>query len=447
MNVIIYQTESLQVLNNNIVKILLVHTYYAQRGGEDLVFETEAKQLSKEGVEVQNLAFTNEKRKYLSFLLYPFNVFSFFLMLKKIRKFKPDMVHVHNWHFAASAAILVAAKVSGIPVVQTLHNYRLIHPEGVSSHKKDSHVANGGGNRTTLSAADAILPKLWIRFVAAIHRHSGAWKMVDRYIVLNPAAKRNFMATHFRNVADRFVIKSNFIDSTAYKPAQRKKYFLYVGRLSSDKGVDIILSAFENLPYELRIIGDGPLRRQVELASGKRKNIKYLGFQKFEFIKEAMSECAALIFPSVSDEGMPMTILEAFSCGAPVITSKFSAMETMIEDLYNGMHFIKGDINDLSTRITNYHNLSEEEKKLMRDNARYTYEKNYTPAGNIKQLLLIYSDVFHEKSTPGRHLVPGGLHRGNHVDHNEIDGNTNGKNTLPVGVSDVSKTAKNQMAN
>ena len=384
------------------MKVLIIHTYYAERGGEDLVFETESKLLRKEGVDVDTLPFNNSKRKLLKFLCYPFNFASLLKTLQRLKKFKPDIVHIHNWHFAASSSVFIACKICNIPIVQTLHNYRLICPTGTLFFKRNIYLKSIYGH-WGVPIKDKVyhnsfFQTFWVRIVTTFFKISGIWKIADRYIVLTPHAKEMYFQTDYIKLRDRFVVKSNFIDDVDYKPVGKKRYFLFVGRLTFDKGVNVLLDTFKNLSYELRIIGDGPLRKDVEFVAESHDNIKYVGFKSFDVIRESMSECLAIVFPTISFEGMPMTILESFACGTPVIGSKFSAMETMITDGYNGLHFEKGNSKSLRDKLQYFYSLDSKEVNLFAANSRKTYEKYYTPDQNIHELISIYQNVLDEKS-------------------------------------------------
>ncbi len=379
------------------MRVLFIHNYYSGRGGEDLVFETESKLLARNGFTVDTLTFHNARFSLLKFIFYPFNVLSFFRTLRKLFYFKPDVVHIHNWHFNASLSTIIACKLMRAPIVQTMHNYRLICPTGTLFHKKSIYLKSVYAKEWSSPVIDKVyrdskMQTFWVWFVATIYRETGIYKWVSRYIVLTPAAKEMFMQTHFRNLEERFIIKANFLEETQHDPRKRKPYFLFVGRLTYDKGITVLLEAFKNSPYQLKIVGSGPLKEKVTRAAETNKNIEYLGFQKFDVIGALMKECSAMIFPSISYEGMPMTILEAYSCGTPIIASKFSAMETMVEDGKTGLHFEKGNAEDLRGKVALFSSLGAAAEKYY-ENARAEFQTKYTPKINLQKLESIYADA------------------------------------------------------
>jgi glycosyltransferase involved in cell wall biosynthesis len=369
------------------------------RGGEDLVFETESNLLKNEGIEVINITFRNSSFKFFNFIFYPFNFVSFFRMVLALWKHKPDVVHIHNWHFAASPSIIVATKITGIPVIQTLHNHRLIsHLDILNTEKGNPSEVFTKVNSRKFSVSEVfkvftVIQSLWLNFCSATYKYSGIWKLIDKYIVLTESSKKLYSASHFKSVSDKFVVKSNFINGKEIKPKEKKDFLLYVGRLTREKGVHILLSAVEHTGIPVKIIGDGPLRKEVEQLVRSNKNIEYLGFRDFGYIKDVMAESKATIFPSMTLEGMPMTIIESFACGTPVITSKYSAMENMIIHGYNGFHFEIGNIIELRERLLQVLLLNNQEIFTLSENARKSYEDNYSPEKNITNLINIYTSV------------------------------------------------------
>ena len=188
-------------------------------------------------------------------------------------------------------------------------------------------------------------------------------------------------------------VKPNFIKDPDIKMRERKDFFLYIGRLSEEKGIDVLLEAFRDLEKELYIGGDGPLKKKVIDACAKNHKMHYLGRLDKHAVQEIMSQCSALVFPSIWYEGMPLTLIEAFAVGTPVIASNIGAMSSMIKGGYNGIHFAAGDPADLSEKIVYWGNLSKNDKQQFSQNARSCFEDIYTPEKNKEQILSIYESV------------------------------------------------------
>ena len=382
------------------MKILIIHTRYQLHGGEDSVVEQELK-LLKQQHEVEVMYFQNQSglRGALQFFVSIWN----FRVVKKIKKriweFQPDVVHVHNWHFATGPLLFRTINRVGVPLVHTVHNYRLLCPSGILLNKGELFVDslrqcfpwNAVRKKVYRSS---ILLTLWLAFVIWFHKKLGTWNMIDAYICLTPFAVNLFQQSNLGVSKKQFFVKPNFTEFTQLsRPTKRENHFLFIGRLSEEKGIRILLNSFKEIPFFLRIAGDGPLREEVELAAKQLPNISYLGnLTNFDVVKELM-KTEALLFPSVWYEGMPMTILEAFSTSTPVIASNLGAMTSLIIDGYNGFHFETANVTDLKAIISKFNFLSPFEKKQMQLNAFESYESNYAPKLQVSYFEFIYSQI------------------------------------------------------
>jgi len=375
------------------MKILLIHTYYTIRGGEDAVFEQEVRLLSKDN-EVETLTFLNKGgiRGLILFLLSIWNIFSARKLKKKILEFQPDVIHIHNLHFAGSPLLIRTAKKLGIPVVMTLHNYRLLCPSATLLYNgkiftESLYVNFPWKVVKNKMYRNSFFQTFWLAFVTWFHRKIGTWAKVDKFIVLTEFAKQQFINSTFGISEEKFVVKPNFIENEVLpKTIERSDEFLFVGRLSVEKGIDVLLQAFSNSEYKLVIAGEGDLLERVKIHCKKNKNIRYLGRLNHKEILGQMQKSTTLIFPSVWYEGMPMTIVESFSTGTPVICSQLGSMSEMITDEYNGLLFEAGNAEDLKKKLHEWLVKTETEKEKMRNNAYAEYQEKYTPEIN-KQLL------------------------------------------------------------
>jgi glycosyltransferase involved in cell wall biosynthesis len=178
-----------------------------------------------------------------------------------------------------------------------------------------------------------------------------------------------------------------------YGIERQSNSFLFIGRLSEEKGIDCLIKAFEVTNLKLLIGGNGPLIYNIKTICAKYQNIQYLGSLDKEQVQQYMRKCTALIFPSIWYEGMPMTIIEAFSQGLPVIASNLGGMPSMIKDGYNGLLFEAGNPVDLQAKLLEWQNKPQTEKEWFSKNACQTYVDNYTPEKNLSQLLSVYHSV------------------------------------------------------
>ncbi|MFT3748874.1 MAG: glycosyltransferase family 4 protein [Agriterribacter sp.] len=382
------------------MKILLVHTHYQMRGGEDAVFEQEKKLLGTDN-DVETVIYQNQAgvKGLLQFLFSVWNIGAARKLISHINKFQPSVIHIHNWHFASGPIIVKTAKKHKIPVVLTLHNYRLLCPSASlmngekifldSLHQQFPWLAVKKG-----LYRKSVMQTFWLAFVVWIHKKSGTWKNADRFIVLTPFAKALFLESSLGLRKNQIVVKPNFVSAPpALNNKQVRCGFLFAGRLTEEKGVLVLLEAFAKTSMNLKIAGEGPLLAVVKETMQTNPNIQYIGKLDSASLISAMASSEALIFPSVWYEGMPMTILEAFATGTPVIASNLGAMKSMIEDNHNGLHFEPGNAEDLLQKVTLWKTFSPEQKQNIGQNALHSYMQQYTPATNKALLMDIYNAV------------------------------------------------------
>jgi glycosyltransferase involved in cell wall biosynthesis len=382
------------------LKILFIHTHYQLHGGEDTVVAQEL-ELLKQIHTVEVLYFQNQGgwKGALQFLASIWNIGGANKVKQKIQEFKPDAVHVHNWHFAMGPLVFRTIHRLGIPIVHTVHNYRLLCPSAILLHKGQLFTDSlqqsfpWGAIRLKVYRSSAT-QTFWLAFVVWFHKKIGTWKKIDTYVCLTTFAVQLFQQSNFGVSKDRFTVKPNFTTAPTVLPSsERENHFLFIGRLSAEKGITILLAAFKELPFALKIAGDGPLKEQVLNATQQFSNITYLGNLSSPAVSKALQKTQALISPSVCFEGMPMTILEAFSTSTPVIASNLGAMTSLISNESNGFLFKPGNVNDLKESIIKFDTLSLFEKKKMGMNAFESYQTRYSPELQLGYFDVIYNTV------------------------------------------------------
>jgi len=388
------------------MKILLIHNQYQHRGGEDTVFESEQKLLSKMGETVDTLLFNNDNIdstiNKIKFGLYSFyNPSSSSLLEEKINSFNPDIVHIHNFFPIASPSIFYVANKKNIPVVMTLHNYRLICPNAMF-FREGRVCENCISKSFSLDGVmygcyrDSKLQTLFLATMTWLHKKNGTWKnRIDKYIALTDFAKNKFLNSSLNLNDFKIEIKPNFVVDYGFE-LEKEEYCLFVGRLSKEKGIDILLNAFQNSSRKLQIIGSGPMLETVEEYSKKYDNIEYLGFQSIDFIIGKLKKAKALIFTSIWFEGMPMTILESFSTGTPVICGDIGGPAEIVANEINGLVYKAGDSLKLQEKIEKLYTQPELYTTLSQ-NARMEFEEKYSEEKNYIQLVNIYKKVIDEK--------------------------------------------------
>ncbi|MEP7142930.1 MAG: glycosyltransferase [Ferruginibacter sp.] len=386
-------------------RLLIIHTKYAERGGECSVVQNEVILLKKNGFQVKELYFDNRKSKLLNILSMAFNIISFFRVLIVCLRYKPALVHIHNTHFAGSPSIIRAIKILKIPVVKTLHSYRLLCPSGSlffrgKLYLKSLNVSFPWQAIKEKVYRNSLLLTFWLSLSNWFNRKTGTWKKIDKYFVFSEQGRQLFLNSNLGITDSQVIIKPNFSKKNAEPSVKRGDNFLYIGRLSQEKGIGILLDAFIQNGLPLTIIGDGPYNSEVKKAIRQNPLIEWKGYQTSEVINQELKKCAALIFPSICYEGMPVSIIEAFAASTPVIASRLGVMEKMVRHNHNGLLFEAGNADDLNMQLLKWDNCTKEEKNNLSKNAMKEYEDKYTPEKNIRILLSVYDTLIFEKQIP-----------------------------------------------
>jgi glycosyltransferase involved in cell wall biosynthesis len=385
------------------MKICLVHNSYEQPGGEDIVFEQEKASLERAGHAItvyhrsnseiakspplarislaKDMVWSGGTRREFSQLL---------------DREVPDLVHVHNTFFVISPSIYAACKERGIPVVQTLHNFRWICP--AYSFYRDGRICE-----------DCLQGSLWNSIRHGCYRNSRvatagvamilAWQRIlktweeciDCYIALTEFAREKFIAAGL--APGKIFVKPNFVEIDPGPSMGAGEYALYVGRLSKEKGLDTLLRAWERLsvPCPLQIIGDGPEREALQNQVRERNiaNITFRGFLSRTETIAAMKMARFVVVPSEWYEGFPMVIAEAMACGKPVVCSRLGAMKEIIDDRGTGLLFNPGDAGGLAQTVA-WACAHPDEMSDMGRAARRKYKQEYTAQRNYELTMEIY---------------------------------------------------------
>jgi glycosyltransferase involved in cell wall biosynthesis len=390
------------------MKILLVHNFYQQAGGEDQVFADELKMLRDRGHDVKPFTVHNDAVEGMGRLELARNTIwnrqSYDALLEATRSHRAEVVHFHNTFPLISPSGYRAAHDAGAAVVQTLHNYRLLCPS--ATFYRDGKVCEDcmgrrvpwpavvhkcyRGNRAATAVVTTML---------TVHRTLGTYvEEVDTYIACTEFSRTKLIEGGF--AADHVVVKPNFVDPDPGFGPGDGGFALFVGRLTDEKGVYTLLKAWETLgqTIPLKILGDGPLRDQVLVAAERKESrIEYLGRQPLDQVSATMGRASVLLFPSQWYEGLPRTILESFAKGTPVIASKLGAMDGVIVHGRTGFWFTPGDAADL-VRQTREALARPDQLAAMRREARLEYERYYTAARNAEMLLSVYRQALARNS-------------------------------------------------
>lgn len=388
------------------MKVLRIHNHYREAGGESAAHEAESALLERTGCDVIRYERYNDEMAELGALgraVVAVEAVWSGRTWRELRAWiareRPDVAHVTNTFPLISPSAIEACHDAGVPVVQSLHNYRLLCPAAnlmrngracveCVDHSLLRGVVHGcyRGSRAATAVAAATL---------AVHRRRQTLsRKVAAFVVLTEFARETFVAAGLPE--DRIFVKPNFVDPDPGEREEPGESALFVGRLSGEKGLDTLLDAWAKLERKvpLRIAGDGPLRPYVarRLGDPRLDRVQLLGALGRGAVLDAMREARVLVFPSRCYEGFPLVIAEAFACGVPVIASRLGSMAEIVEDGRTGLHFTPGSAADLASVVDG----AWAEPKQLEDMgraARREYEKRYTAERNAEMLTRIYERV------------------------------------------------------
>jgi glycosyltransferase involved in cell wall biosynthesis len=381
------------------MRILLVHNFYQQTGGEDLVVADESRLLTSRGHEVVQYSVHNDQVSSLSRLALGHRTIwsrpAYRDVRTAIATHRPEVVHVHNTLPLLSPSVYYAASAEGVPVVQTLHNYRLMCPAAVCF--RDGHVCTDcvgkpvalgairhACYRGSRSASAAVVTML------SVHRLLGTWEhKTSVYIALTSWARRMFIESGL--AAQKLVIKPNFVDPDPGIGTGSGGYALFVGRLSVEKGIRTLLHAWRSVGEQLPllVVGEGPLGPEVAAAASETPGVTWLGKRAPKDVVPLLREATCLVFPSECYETFGRVIVEAFAAGTPVVAAGHGAGAELVAEGITGVHFRPGDAADLAAKVIHL-NSHPALRGVMRAAARSDFENRFTADVNYRSLLAIY---------------------------------------------------------
>jgi glycosyltransferase involved in cell wall biosynthesis len=313
------------------VKVLQVHTQYREQGGEDSVVRAEGELLAAAGHDVVLHVARNPSGAVTtgaSLAMSAWNPLAAREVRKVAERVQPDIAHVHNTWYALSPSVLAALTAADVPVVMTLHNYRLLCANAllfrdghVCEDCVGSHPWHGVRHRCYRGSLVASTPAAGS---IALHRALGTWnRHVRLFLTLSNFARTRFIRGGMP--AHKIHVKPNFVSDPGLRPSppSRSRTVLYVGRLDSVKGVETLLDAWDAWSpsgFELVLVGDGKLKPALQQRA--RRDIRLTGSLSREAVIAWMLRSRALVFPSLLYEGQPMAVLEALGCGLPVLASR-----------------------------------------------------------------------------------------------------------------------------
>lgn len=387
-------------------RVLIVHNAYLHLGGEDGVVRNEMELLRAHDHSVDIVRVSNERLKSggvaskLDVLVgggkIEENIDS------ALQRCRPDLIHVHNWMPQVTTAPYSCAARVGIPVVQTLHNYRLVCLNGLMLRD---------GVQCQLCVRKGAWPGVWYGCYRGSRLQSAGAALLQRrmrHAILRGApdaliAVSNFQKNKLLNSGwipnDRLWVKPNFVEGVPpneIRPAEQRTGLLYVGRLSREKGLHIVISALQRLrnPPPLTVLGDGP-ERDALAAAARGLPVQFFGAVEGASVRRAMCTASILVVPSVWYEAMPLTVLEAMSTGLPVVVSA----ETGAAEAVGTAGWLAPPGDDVSWAGTLEDALNDlTGRKIRGREAVRRYKALYSPEASYQGLMKIYGSVLHRRN-------------------------------------------------
>lgn len=384
------------------MKILVCHNSYRYRGGEDQVFDDEVAMLRDAGHEVVTYVRHNAEIESASQFQVAagtvWNRRSYRELTSIMQREVPAVVHFHNTFPLISPSAYYAARHAGIPVVQTLHNFRLLCPG--ATLLRDGQVCEQCVGKSFAAASvrhgcyqQSRKASLVAASMLAAHWRLGTWSTaISRYIALTPFARDKFIGGGIP--AERIAIKANCVRPDPGFQTHPKQFAVYVGRLSEEKGVRQLLQAWEILGdrIQLKVAGEGPLEPLVRRAQDTGGNIELLGKLPHRQVLDLIGNARILVCPSICHEAFGRSVIEAFAAGAAVVASNLEPLNQLVRDGANGLLFRTGDAEDCAAKVQLM--LADESRwRNIRQEARQDYEAHYTPQTNCDQLISIYGQA------------------------------------------------------
>lgn len=383
------------------MRALVLHNAYRYPGGEEEVLAQECALLESAGHEIRTMIVSSATLRgplqtIRAGINLPYSSAARNQLTDCLAATKPDVVHLHNYFPLLTPSVLDACADARIPVVHTLHNYRIVCANGLL-------FRDGAPCQLCLrgSPLNAVRFRCYGRSRAASlavarmivrHRRLQTWQSkVDRFIAPSAFCKELLASAGLPR--DRIAVKPHFtlpLRTTSLR--EPRGYALFVGRLSAEKGIKTLLRAWQQVPHQLHIVGDGPLREEVQSAAAECDKISYRGAMSRTDVEGELQDAAYLVFPSLLPETFGLTIIEAFAHGIPVIASRLGSQADLVEDESTGLLFEAGNAFDLAAKAMQI-STNHAERDEMAARARIRYRRSYTAAQNLPLLLGIYDDA------------------------------------------------------
>ncbi|MES9993385.1 MAG: glycosyltransferase family 4 protein [Candidatus Thiodiazotropha sp.] len=406
--------------NNPRPKILSINNYYYRRGGSDAVFIDHDELFSDNNWDtalfamnhpnnlqtpwsdyfVNELEFGNSYGMYQKLLMASKVVYSFEAR-KKLNQlldiFFPDVAHIHCIYHHLSPSILSLLKEKGVPSIMTAHDlkiacpaYKMLNRNGVCEKCKEGNLLNLIKNRCI---HNSLAVSSLVAIESTVHKLFGLYKNNLDFIITPSHFFRNKFKQWGWN-EKKIAYIPNFIDCDSFLPNYNAgKYFLYFGRLAPEKGIDTLIRAAEESGISLIIAGTGPYEEHLKSLAEDNNKISFVGYKSGNDLRNLILNARSVVLPSEWYENAPISILESYACGKPVIGANIGGIPEMLQDGDTGLIFESGNVDDLSDKLIQIESASGKSISSLGNNARNFVSNNFTPQRYFNDMIELYKSL------------------------------------------------------
>jgi glycosyltransferase involved in cell wall biosynthesis len=392
------------------MKILIAHNQYTEPGGEDKIVEAEQALLASHGHDVKVYTRSNGELSGKTFFdkvkfAYQDVFFSkktYYEVAELMKTFQPDIVHVHNIFVMISPAIYDICWDREVPVVQTIHNYRFFCSNGLFF--RSGQVCE---DCLTVGPISALKHRCWRQSILAsglmtkvqrkLREDYFPTEKIARFIVPSEFTRKKCVACGLPE--EKITVKPHFSQNQLSGDRDVRKYAVFIGRLIDYKGIDLLLNVFQDLPeIPLKIVGDGPLKPEVERVVAEQGHVSFLGRQSSEEVGRILSKAAFIICPSPCYETFGRVVIEAFSQGTPALVSRGGALEELISQPYLGAVVQENDARHFRAAAKDLWQTVQREGPRVKD-IQDVFTRRFTAEVNYQALLAVYDNVLQNRTT------------------------------------------------
>lgn len=388
------------------MKVVMAHTFYKQKGGEDESYRAEARLLEDHGHRVERFERHNSDLDQVTpaqaALKTIWNQECIRQLSRVVKASRPDVVHFQNTFPLISPAAYYAARRHGAAVIQALRNYRyscvngLLFREGQPCEQcAGSSIALAGVQHRCYRRS--YVGSAVVATMQATHKLLRTYdRQVDTYIAVSEFVRRKYM--EFGIDGDRIAVKPNFVYSDPAPSLEKQAYAVFVGRLSPEKGVQRLLETWqrEGIKLELRIVGDGPERDVLRAQASGLSNVTFFGALSLEATYAQIAGASYVIVPSEWYEPFGRTAVEGLAHGTPVICSDIGGLSEIVDEGVTGFKFSAGNSVSLGQALLRA--VDRIADRTLRTQAREAYEQRYSSFANHKILQQIYAQALQRRT-------------------------------------------------